>query len=202
MTQPADPVKMERKLTCGQHTMKHDEEWADLPEDEDALTQAEDEEALSKSAIKREAERLKQLGSALVGLSASTLERFPLDDTLRDAILLAQRLKREGRRRQIQLIGKLLRARDPAPIQQALDRLQNKHNQQTAQLHKLESLRDQLLRDGAGAIDSVLKHYPHADRQRLRTLARLAQKEKAAEQPPKHARQLFQYLRELDETAQ
>ena len=39
-----------------------------------------------------------------------------------DAIELAQKIKKEGRRRQLQLIGKMLRQRDVDPIRQALDK--------------------------------------------------------------------------------
>ncbi|TPC95485.1 DUF615 domain-containing protein, partial [Escherichia coli] len=38
-----------------------------------------------------------------------------------------------------------------------------------------------------------------ADRQQLRTLIRNAKKEKEGNKPPKSARQIFQYLRELAE---
>jgi len=47
----------------------------------------------------------------------------------------------------------------------------------------------------------VLNLWPHADRQQLRSMIRNAQKEKAANKPPKAYRQIFQYLRELAETA-
>ncbi len=51
----------------------------------------------------------------------------------------------EGRRRQLQLIGKMLRQRDVEPIRQALDKLKNRHNQQVVLFHKLENLRDRLI---------------------------------------------------------
>ena len=65
-----------------------------------------------------------------------------MDEDLRAAIELAQKIKKEGRRRQLQLIGKMLRARDIEPIQTALDKLKNRHNQQVSLFHKLEALRD------------------------------------------------------------
>ena len=39
--------------------------------------------------------------------------------------------------------------------------------------------------------------YPEADRQRLRQLARQANKEKAANKPAKSSREIFQILKEL-----
>lgn len=175
---------------------KHTEEldWLDNEEPKD-----EDDEIIwvSKSEIKRDAEALKDLGKELMELGANALDRMPLDDDLRQAVELAQRIKKEGRRRQIQLIGKMLRSRDADPIYAALDKLKNKHNQQIALFHKLERLRDQLVEQGDDAIEEVVSLYPNTDRQQLRSLIRAAQKEKAANKPPKSYRQIFQYLKEL-----
>ncbi|NUF27401.1 ribosome-associated protein [Gilliamella bombicola] len=160
----------------------------------------EDEEIIyvSKSEIKRDAEALKKLGIELVNLSKNELEKIPLDEDLIYAIELAQKIKKEGYRRQIQYIGKLLRSRDIEPISQALDKLKNRHNQQIALFHKLEKLRDDLITTGDA--ETIMDLYPTADRQQLRTLARLAKKEQEANKPVKSARQIFQYLKELSDT--
>ncbi|WP_127957019.1 ribosome biogenesis factor YjgA [Serratia microhaemolytica] len=174
------------------------EDWLDdVPEQENE----DDDEIIwvSKSEIKRDAEALKVLGVELMELGKNALDRIPLDEDLRAAIELAQKIKKEGRRRQIQLIGKMLRGRDVEPIQTALDKLKNRHNQQVALFHKLEMLRDRLLEQGDDAIPAVLELYPEADRQQLRSLVRNAQKEKTANKPPKSQRQIFQYLRALAE---
>ncbi|STO55712.1 x96 protein [Canicola haemoglobinophilus] len=110
---------------------------------------------VSKSEIKRDAEALKKLGEKLVDLTKTNLEKMPLDESLRDAVELAQRLQKEARRRQIQYIGKLLRAIDPEPIQEALDKLENKHQQQQAMLHKLELLRDELVEKGDNTLTEL-----------------------------------------------
>ena len=177
---------------------KQPEDWLDdVPDNQEE----EDEEIIwvSKSEIKRDAEELKRLGLELVELGKNSLDRIPLDEQLRAEIELAQRIKKEGRRRQLQLIGKLLRARDVEPIRLALDKLKNRHNQQVALLHKLESLRDRLIEQGDDAMADVIALYPQADRQQLRSMIRNAQKEKAGNKPPKTSRQIFQYLRELAE---
>ncbi len=174
------------------------EEWLDNEPDPQ---EDEDEEIIwvSKSEIKRDAEELKVLGAELIDLSKNELERIPLDEQLRDAIELAQRIKKEARRRQLQLIGKLLRSRDVEPVRLALDKLKNRHNQQVALFHKLEAIRDRLIEQGDEAITEVINLYPAADRQQLRSFIRNAQKEKSANKPPKSARLIFQYLRELAE---
>ncbi|MFZ7240165.1 ribosome biogenesis factor YjgA [Avibacterium avium] len=152
---------------------------------------------VSKSEIKRDAEALKQLGEKLVNLTKTNLEKIPLEENILDAIALAQRLQKEAKRRQLQYIGKLLRQVDSEPIQEALDKIENKHNHQQALLHKLELLRDELIAKGDEALSNVLNDYPYADRQHLRNLIRAAQKEKSQNKPPKAYRELFQYLKEL-----
>ena len=152
---------------------------------------------VSKSEIKRDAEALKKLGAKLVELTKTNLEKMPLDETLLEAIELAQRSQKEAKRRQLQYIGKLLRNLDAEPIQEALDKLENKHNQQQAMLHKLELLRDELIADGDIALENLFNMHPQADRQHLRNLIRAAQKEKEQNKAPKAYREIFQYLKEL-----
>ena len=152
---------------------------------------------VSKSEIKRDAEDLKQLGEKLVNLTKANLTKVPLDDSLKDAIELAQRLQKEARRRQLQYIGKLLRSIDAEPIREALEKIENKHNQQQAMLHKLEILRDELVAKGDVALTDLLNEHPSADRQQLRNLIRAAQKEKEQNKPSKAYREIYQILRAL-----
>ena len=152
---------------------------------------------VSKSEIKRDAEDLKQLGEKLVNLTKANLTKVPLDDSLKDAIELAQRLQKEARRRQLQYIGKLLRSIDAEPIREALEKIENKHNQQQAMLHKLEILRDELVAKGDAALTDLLNDSPSADRQQLRNLIRAAQKEKEQNKPSKAYREIYQILKTL-----
>ncbi|QIA62361.1 ribosome-associated protein [Vibrio astriarenae] len=156
---------------------------------------------VSKTELKRDMEELQKLGEELVNLKPSVLEKFPLSDDLRDAIKDAQRFNKEARRRQIQYIGKIMRNEDPEPLQAALDKVRNKHSQATAELHKLELLRDRVVEEGDSAISDVMAQFPSADRQRLRQLARQAAKEKKADKPAKAFREIFQVLKELNEDA-
>ena len=152
---------------------------------------------VSKSEIKRDAEDLKQLGEKLVNLTKANLTKVPLDDSLKDAIELAQRLQKEARRRQLQYIGKLLRSIDAEPIREALEKIENKHNQQQAMLHKLEILRDELVAKGDVALTDLLNEHPSADRQQLRNLIRAAQKDKEQNKPSKAYREIYQILKIL-----
>ncbi|MCQ9123061.1 ribosome biogenesis factor YjgA [Rodentibacter caecimuris] len=152
---------------------------------------------VSKSEIKRDAEELKQLGEKLVNLTKTNLTKVPLDDSLLEAIELAQRLQKEARRRQLQYIGKLLRGTDVEPIRESLDKIENKHNLQQAMLQKLEILRDELVEQGNTALSDLFNEYPTADRQQLRNLIRAAQKEKAQNKPLKAYREIYQVLKEI-----
>ncbi|WP_102794473.1 ribosome biogenesis factor YjgA [Bowmanella denitrificans] len=167
------------------------------------MTEYDDQEfdSKSKTQLKNEMQDLQKLGEKLVGLGPAALEKIPMDQELSDAVKLAKRIdrKKEGYRRQLQFIGKLMRNRDVEPIQQAIDLLENKHQQATAQFHKLERLRDDIVARGDEAIDQVMERYPTLERQKLRQLSRQAQKEQQQNKPPKAAREIFQYLREATE---
>lgn len=155
---------------------------------------------VSKSEIKRDAEELKKLGSKLVELTQTNLDKIQLDETLLDAINLARRSRLEAKRRQLQFIGKLLRSATEEEInhiRESLDKIENKHNHQQAMLHKLELLRDELVEQGDDALAKLLDEHPDADRQHLRNLIRSAQKEKAQNKPPKAYRDIYQYLKTL-----
>ena len=112
----------------------------------------------------------------------------------------ARRIKAHGgRRRQLQYIGKLMRTLDTAPIREAIAFRQQQENTHTQIFHRLEGLREALIDDGDAALARVLEDYPAADRQHLRRLARQARTERETRQPPRAARALFRYLRELQE---
>ncbi|UDG80941.1 hypothetical protein GFV14_00433 [Candidatus Hartigia pinicola] len=153
----------------------------------------------SKSAMKRYAQIPRKIGGQLVELSTHELEYIPLDTQLLDSIKLARHIKRNGRRRQLQFISKLLRIRDISPIANALDKLKNRHNQQSAILYKLEDLRMRLLKNGNDVIEEVIILFPGIDRQKVKALVRNAKKEFSDKKTSKAFHQIFQYLKELSE---
>ncbi len=114
---------------------------------------------VSKTEMKNDMIVLQKLGEELVELKPSVLAKFPLPDDLAAAIKDAQRFKNEARRRQLQYIGRLMRNIDPEPLQAALDKLRNKHSQNTAVLHKLEQMRDRIVEQGDDAIEDVMALY-------------------------------------------
>jgi ribosome-associated protein len=163
-------------------------------------TEHNDQAPVSKTRRKRTMEALQKLGEALLGFDNDALLKLDLPDPLLDALYTANRIKSHGaRRRQLQYIGKLMRQVDTAPIEAAVQARQHQHTTNTRGFHLLEELREALITGGDATLATVLQHFPMADRQRLRKLARQARKERADNQPPKAARTLFRYLRELQE---
>lgn len=162
----------------------------------------------SKSQIKREMLALQDLGKQLVELSPERLKQLPISEKLLEAIRLAQRTtSREGRRRQIHYVGKLMRDVDAPAIRTQLDIWENGSREQTRALHRVEALRDRLLQDD-DALTKLLSEYPDLDSQQLRTLIREGRKEakhnlslQPGQEPQrKHYRALFQALKSLDES--
>jgi ribosome-associated protein len=123
-----------------------------------------EEEGKSKSQVKREMHELQKLGEELVSLSAASRAKVPLDDELKDALQLADKLsnKREALRRHIQFIGRLMRTRELEPIEQALAVLRNTNQAATRQFHKVEQWRDKLLADNETVTDFIAA-YPDVD---------------------------------------
>lgn len=149
----------------------------------------------SRSARKREAEALQRVGEQLVELPSQQLASIPMSDALREAVLTARRLDARGaRRRQLQLVGKLMRREEVEPIQVALARLESGSAAAIAEQHRIERWRERLLGE-PDALTEFLREHPQADSQQLRQLIRNARAEAAAEKPPKAARELFRLLR-------
>ena len=154
----------------------------------------------SRSQMKRESDALQKLGAELIAHSRDRVKSVDMPEDVRDAILVCQSIKdHEGRRRQLQYVGKKMRTLSPeevAVIQQTIEGWHGSSKADTAQLHALERRRDKLLTDD-NALTALLLDHPELDAQHLRTLIRNARKEQAEQKPPKAYRELFQILKQL-----
>lgn len=159
----------------------------------------EDENWVSKTQLKQQADALHQVGRTLVGLTKKALKTIPMSDDLADAVALAQRIdkKKEGYRRQLQLVAKLLRQSDFEPIENALAVLNAKQRQSNQAFHAIEIARDELIQQGDEAVEALLTTYPDLGRQRLRQLVRQAKKQAEQNKSPKASREIFQYLKSV-----
>ena len=152
---------------------------------------------VSKSALKREAHAAQDLGERLVELDEADLLRLPLSDSLTEAIRTARRIKAHGgRRRQLQYIGKLMRAQDASAIRQALEQLDPAAPAAVRLQHECERWRTRLIEEGAPAVTEFVDQHPDIDIQALRNLLRHIDKERREDRPPRYQRTLFRWLRD------
>ena len=163
--------------------------------DPDADTDA----PISKTKLKAEADVAQSIGKKLIALSKDRLIKLELPETLFDAVMEAKRLTANGAiRRQLQYLGRLMRDVDSAPIVEQLAAWEGKNTQENARFHTMERWRTRLIAEPA-ALQEFLAKYPQIDIQQFRTLIRNAQKEEAANKPPKSSRELFKLIREVSE---
>jgi len=153
----------------------------------------------NKSEIKRENAALEELGQELVNLPDERLNKLALSPDLLEAVKLARSIaKHHGAfKRQRKFIAKLLRDQDAASIRGQLEGQQQQSARETYQLHIIERWRDRLLNGDDRDLNALIAEHKDADRQKLRQLIRDAHKELQAVAPPRSARLLFKYLREL-----
>lgn len=155
-----------------------------------------DAERPSKTRRKKDMHALQALGETLVELSSAQLAEVEMPEDLRDAVLEARRITgHEGRRRQMQYIGRLMRDIDPAPIRAKIDAWRGQSREATAHMHAIERWRERLIENDA-ALTEFANEHPGADLQALRAMIRESRRERAAERPPKHFRELFRLLRD------
>lgn len=155
------------------------------------------DEQVSKSEKKRQADALQAIGIELVGLSLAKLDTLPLPAPLYQAIVAAKAMKSHGaRRRQEQLIGKLMRKADHEAIVAAHQQLLEEASALSASFHEVESWRDRLIQEGSEALTAFVQTYQPEDIQQLRQLLKKAKEAQTGNNTPA-ATALFRHLRRL-----
>jgi ribosome-associated protein len=151
----------------------------------DLELKAEQKGEVSKTDLKRESEQLQKLGESLLTLRQDLMDGLALSDKLVDAIEEAKRITNfEGKRRQMQFIGKLMRALDEDTLQATRDALETQQKGSAADamaLHEAERWRDELIAN-EDALQRWLAAYPDTDTQQLRALIRQARKDAQPDQ--------------------
>ena len=141
-------------------------------------------DSLSKTDLKRESDALQALGQDLLTLRRDLMDRLQneghVKDALLDALNGAKRITNfEGKRRQMQFIGKLMRKTDEeslAAMREALEEQRSGHGRETLALHQAEQWRDRLIQHDE-ALSDWMAQYPDTDSQQLRALIRQARKD-------------------------
>ena len=158
----------------------------------------------SKTRRKEASHELQSLGAALVELSDERLAGLSLNEPLLDALQAYRRIRsHEAKRRQMQLIGKLMRLADVDAARRAVDEVKLGRAHDSLALHQAERWRAELIADDEAATRFASEH-PGTDTQRLRALVRNARKD-ASLVPEKRSgrafRELFQFVRENERAA-
>ena len=141
---------------------------------------------ISRTDLKRESTELQKLGEELMTLRADLMARLDLSDKLKDALVDAKRITNfEGKRRQMQFIGKQMRLLDGPQVEAIKSMLTEQHSgsaSETLALHLAQTWRDRLIADDDAFGDWVLQ-FPQSDSQQLRALIRQARKDAKPEKP-------------------
>jgi ribosome-associated protein len=157
-----------------------------------------EEQRQSKSARKREAASLQELGVKLAALPDQEIKALNLPDNLFVALRDLRRLPSHGAQvRQRQYIGKLMRNIDPEPVLAKLAERKQRHDLEIRYFQQIERWRDRLLSEPATATAELLKEYPQADSAELKRLLDKAERERLEQRSPVGARELFAFLRQL-----
>ncbi len=143
-------------------------------------TQLKGSDAASKTDLKRESTELQKLGEALLTLRTDLMQRLALPEKLLEALAEARRITDfEGKRRQLQYIGKLMRQLDGKALEGVRDALEEQRRGSAGDalaLHQAEQWRDKLIAADA-ALQQWQQAYPGTDTQQLRALIRQARKD-------------------------
>lgn len=134
----------------------------------------------SRTELKKESTELQKLGEDLLGLRADLFEKLDLPESLVTALADVRKITNfEGRRRQMQYIGKLMRNLEEEQRQAVRDALLEQNSgsaQATLALHMAEKWRDDLIASD-DALQAWLQAHPATDVQQLRALIRQARKD-------------------------
>ncbi|MEO7050057.1 MAG: ribosome biogenesis factor YjgA [Rhodanobacter sp.] len=166
-------------------------------------TELEDEDyGPSRTQQRREALAVLTLASQLIELQPSRLAKLDLPEDVRREVDITRRMTAHGaKKRQLAFLAKVMRRyedADFASVRAELGENREKQRQETAAMHRLESMRDRLIAEDETALPELIAEHPQVDRQHLRSLIRQARVEKdVPNKPPKAYREIFQLLKEL-----
>ena len=169
------------------------------PAEDDAPPAEPEFDRPSKTQLKKASHDLQDLGEAVVALPEDRLAGLPIDEPLLDAIREYKRTRtHEGKRRQMQYIGKLMRRADPEPLREAVAAMALGRAKDALALHEAEHWRAELIASDDALTRWSAKH-PDSDLQQLRSLIRAARKDASSvpEQRSGRAyRELFKFIRD------
>lgn len=157
---------------------------ADTPDFEDL------EDRPSKTEQKKAMARLQLLGEKLAALPPAKIEALPVNDVLIFNLLEMARIPSfEARRRQSQLLAKLLKRENESEILAALN-----HKQPARKQAQLTRWVDRLLAQGDGSLNDFVRQFPAAERHTLRQHVMRVQKARVDNASEQEIKDMIQTL--------
>jgi ribosome-associated protein len=151
------------------------------------------DDAPSKSARKREAHRLQELGRELAELGAEQRARIPMGDDLARALVEYHRIRsHEAKRRHLQYIGRLMRDEDADGIGEAIETAKGTGSKARYELQHCERWRDRIIAED-DALTQYVDEHPGTDIQTLRGLVR---RSRSHPEDADASRALFRFIRD------
>ncbi|MGN6236453.1 ribosome biogenesis factor YjgA [Dyella sp.] len=159
----------------------------------------------SRTQQRRDALAVLAFATQLVEMQPAKLAKIDLPEDVRNEIANVRRITAHiARKRQLGFLAKVMRRYDDeafAAARAALGVNREKQRQETAAMHRMESLRDRLIAEESSddALAELIARQSDLDRQHMRSLIRQARIEKATpNKPPRAYREIFQLLKELE----
>ena len=151
---------------------------------------------VSRSQRKRDSTALQKMAEDLTRLAPGQWQNLPLTPDLLEALHLWRRISdHEGRRRQLQYLGRLMREADAAAIEAGLAILRDGNTKESISLRHTERLREALIRADQAEQKKLLAQWPE-EQEELRSLIDAIRLDNGP--PAQRAyRALFRRLREL-----
>lgn len=157
---------------------------ADTPDFQDL------EDRPSKTEQKKAMARLQLLGERLAALPTEKIEALPVNDVLIFNLLQMSRIPSfEAKRRQTQLLAKLLRRENETEILAALN-----HKQPAKKQAQLTRWVDRLVAQGDGSLNDFVRQFPAAERHTLRQHVMRVQKAQVEQAEEQEVKEMLQAL--------
>jgi len=153
----------------------------------------------NKTQIKRDIAAIFAMAEEISQLTPSQIAEFSLPEKIESALLDVHNMAHNSaRKRLLKYITAQLRTLDTDAVKEKLARMKNRSAHAVREHHQAEHWRNELVADDSNKLlTAFVAEFPEADVQHIRQLQRNAQKEAKLEKPPKSARQLYRYLKEL-----
>ncbi len=149
----------------------------------------------SRNRRKDEANRKREIADEIAALNEADFRALAIPDDIREAFVLARRVDAHGgKRRQLQLVAKMMRLIDTGPIEAQLAKSYRKEGEIKARNRAVERWRDRLMTEGSAGVKALRTAFPTIEADDVTTLVAAARDELRRGPARTHARALFRFL--------